>query len=271
MMPRGGLGSRSREKLSAVLRDTQGTISPSQAARALDLSKPRAAQLLAFWASRGWLSRVQRGLYVPIRLESKTSEGPLEDPWVVATALFSPCYIGGWSAAEHWGLTEQIFRSVLVITTKKPRRRKRILKGTSFVLRSVGSKAMFGIKPIWRGSARVQVSDPARTVIDMLSDPSFAGGIRPAADMLTILLKEHPKDADRLIEYAKRLGNGAIFKRLGFLLETLQLDRPSLIAACREQLTTGYVKLDPALPSQHLITTWRLWVPKVWKPERSND
>jgi len=271
MKPRGGLGSRSREKLSAVLRDTQGTISPSQTARALDLSKPRAAKLLAFWASRGWLSRVQRGLYVPIRLESKTSEGPLEDPWVVATALFSPCYIGGWSAAEHWGLTEQIFRSVLVITTKKPRLRKRVLKGTSFILRSVGSKALFGLKPIWRGGVRVQVSDPARTVIDMLSDPSLAGGIRPAADMLTIFLKEHPKDADQLIEYAKRLGNGATFKRLGFLLETLQLDRPSLVAVCRKQLTTGYVKLDPALPSPHLITTWRLWVPKVWKPVRGND
>ena len=271
MMPQGGLGSRSREKLAAVLRDTQGTISPSQAARALKLSKPRAAQLLAFWASRGWLSRVQRGLYVPIRLESKTSEGPLEDPWVVATALFSPCYIGGWSAAEHWGLTEQIFRSVLVITTKKPRCRKRVLKGTSFILRSVGSKALFGLKPIWRGGARVQVSDPARTVIDMLSDPSLAGGIRPAADMLTILLKEHPKDADRLIEYAKRLRNGAAFKRLGFLLETLRLDQPALVAACRKQLTSGYVKLDPALPSQHLITAWRLWVPKAWKPERGND
>ena len=271
MTPQGGLGSRSREKLAAILRDTQGTISPSQAARVLRLSKTRAAQLLAFWASRGWLSRVQRGLYVPIRLESKTSEGPLEDPWVVATALYSPCYIGGWSAAEHWGLTEQIFRSVLVITTKKPRGRKRVLKGTSFILRSVGSKAMFGLKPIWRSGVRVQVSDPARTVIDMLSDPSLAGGIRPATDILTILLKEHPKDADRLIDYAKRLGNGATFKRLGFLLETLQLDRPSIVAACQKQLTMGYVRLDPALPSQHLITAWRLWVPKAWKSERSND
>ena len=114
------------------------------------------------------------------------------------------------------------------------------------------------------------LANPARTVIDMLSDPSFAGGIRPAADMLTVFLKEHPKDADRLIEYAKRLGNGATFKRLGFLLETLKLDRPSLVAACRKLLTTGYLKLDPALPSQCLITTWRLWVPKVWKPERDN-
>ena len=271
MPSQGGLGSRSREKLAAVLRDTQGTISPSQAAGALKLSKLRAAQLLAFWASRGWLSRVQRGLYVPIRLESKTREGPLEDPWIVATALYAPCYIGGWSAAEHWGLTEQIFRSVLVITTKKPRVRKRILKGTTFLLRSVISKAMFGLKPVWRSGVRVQVSDPARTVIDMLSDPSLAGGIRPAADVLTELLKEHPKDIDQLFEYAKRLGNGAAFKRLGFLLEALQLGQPSLVAACRENLTSGYVKLDPALPSQQLITAWRLWVPRAWKQERGDD
>ena len=59
---------------------------------------------------------------------------------------------------------------------------QKVVKGTSFILRSVGSKAMFGLKPIWRGRVRVQVSDPARTVIDMLSDPSLAGGIRPAAE-----------------------------------------------------------------------------------------
>ena len=33
----------------------------------------------------------------------------LEDPLVIAEKLFSPCYVGGWSAAEYWGITEQIF------------------------------------------------------------------------------------------------------------------------------------------------------------------
>jgi hypothetical protein len=32
--------------------------------------------------------------------------------WLVAHKLFSPCYIGGWIAAHHWGLTEQIFNSI---------------------------------------------------------------------------------------------------------------------------------------------------------------
>ena len=264
MMSRGGLGSQSREKLAAVLRDTQGTISPSQAASALDLSKQRAAQLLAFWASRGWLSRVQRGLYVPIRLESKTSEGPLEDPWVVATALFSPCYVGGWSAAEHWRLTEQIFRSVLIITTKKPRQRKRVLKGTSFILRSIGSEAMFGLKSIWRGSMRVNIADPARVVIDMMAMPDIGGGIDHVADCLTAYQKMSTYNGDLLIRYAEQFGNGAVFKRLGFLAET-HLHNPELAAACRTRLTQGYTQLDPALPSNHLQTVWRLWVPRRWK------
>ena len=41
----------------------------------------------------------------------------VDESWVLARAVFEPCYIGGWSAAEHWGFTEQIFNSTMVFTT----------------------------------------------------------------------------------------------------------------------------------------------------------
>jgi len=105
-----GIGKRSRLKLAKLLRDTKGTISVEQATGSLDLSPKKAAKTLAWWAKQGWLSRVRRGLYVPVPLETRTGDVALEDPWLVAERLFAPCYIGGWSAAEHWDLTEQIFR-----------------------------------------------------------------------------------------------------------------------------------------------------------------
>src|SRR5262245_3371746 len=141
-----GLSKGSREKLGKLFRCTTGTISVEQAAEGLDVSRAEAAMSLARWASQGWLSRVRRGLYVPV---------PLEDPWIVAERLFDPCYIGGWSAAEHWGLTEQIFRSIQVMTTQRPRNRKPTIKGTEFVVRTIKPNALFGTKPVWRGQVKV--------------------------------------------------------------------------------------------------------------------
>jgi predicted transcriptional regulator of viral defense system len=197
-------------------------------------------------------------------LESLTSDVPLEDPWLIADRLYSPCYIGGWSAAEYWDLTEQIFRSVLVMTARKPRERRPTIRNTKFVVLTIQENALFGLKPIWRGQVKVSASDPARTVVDMLSDPALGGGIRPTADVLLNYLKSESRNLELLIDYAKRLGNGAVFKRFGFLLEHLAPGEGEALRVCLTGLTKGNAKLDPALPAQRLISKWRLWVPESW-------
>ena len=70
-----------------------------------------------------------------------------------------------------------------------------------------------------------------------------------------------------LLDYASRLGNGAVFKRLGFLLEKFSPADQEAIVQCRERLTTGNAKLDPALETDKLVTRWRLWVPQRWLGE----
>ena len=267
MEPLKGLGKADRERLSAVLRATKGTVSVAQAAEVLRLPATPTAKMLARWAKAGWLSRVRRGLYVPVPLESRTSDVPLEDPWVIAAQLYGPCYIGGWSAAEYWDLTEQIFRTVVVLTVQRPRDRNPTIKQTDFLLRSVQEKALFGMKSVWRGQVKVDVSDPTRTMLDMLSDPQLGGGIRSSVDMLKNYLKSEKKDLALLLEYASQLGNGAVFKRLGFLLEKFSPADQEAIARCRERLTTGNAKLDPALETDKLVTRWRLWVPQRWLGE----
>ncbi len=259
-----GLGKADRERLSAVLRGTKGAISVAEAADILEMPGTSTAKLLSRWAKKGWLSRVRRGLYISVPLESRTADIPLEDAWVIADKLYSPCYIGGWSAAEYWDLTEQIFRTVIVLTTQRPRERKPSIKGTEFLLRTVSVKAMFGLKPVWRGQVKVNVSDPTRTVLDMLSDPQLGGGLRSTIDMFGNYMNSEKKDLGLLIKYADQLGNGAVFKRLGFLLEKYAENERDIIEQCREKLTAGNAKLDPALKAKKLITRWRLWVPDRW-------
>ena len=260
-MPERGLSAQSRKQLSQLLRAGEPVLTPVRAAAVLSITPLQAAQQLARWAKAGWLARARRGAYVPVPIESGSADVRLEDPWTVAAQLFAPCYVGGWSAAEHWGLTEQLFRAVCVMTATRPRVRRPVLRGTQYHLHTVARERLFGLKTVWRGQMRVQVSDPVRTLADMLGDPGLGGGVRHVADMLDTLFREHRKDVPRLIADLDRLGNGAAFKRLGYLLETGRAAETTMIEECRRRLTAGYVKLDPALPSERLVTAWRLWTP----------
>ncbi|MBI4488775.1 MAG: type IV toxin-antitoxin system AbiEi family antitoxin domain-containing protein [Deltaproteobacteria bacterium] len=259
-----GLGKVDRGRLAALIRRTKGTISVGEASEILEVSPTDAAKMLARWGKNGWVSRVRRGLYVPVPLESRVADVPLEDAWIIAERLFAPCYIGGLSAAEYWGLTEQIFRTVVVMTTQKPRDRSPNIKGTKFLLRTILERAMFGLKPVWRGQVKVSVSDPTRTVIDMLNDPKLGGGLRSTVDMFLNYLRSEKKDVNLLVEYADRLKNGAVFKRLGFLAERFASEEVEIIKQCQSKLTTGNARVDPALAADRLVTKWRLWIPDNW-------
>lgn len=259
-----GIGTLDRQRLTAVLRGTKQTISVIEATQILGLPKTHAAKLLARWAAKGWLSRVKQGIYIPVPLESATANLPLEDPWIIAERLYHPCYIGAWSAAEYWGLTEQIFRTIVLLTTKKIKNRHPNIKGTKFLLRTTSPKAMFGLQPIWRDQIKIFISDPTRTVLDLLTDPQLGGGIRPTVDVLNCYLKSKNKDLALLVDYAKQLNNGAVFKRLGFLLELYAPGESEFITICKNHLTKGNTKLDTQLSADKLVTRWRLWVSREW-------
>ena len=227
------------------------------------MDRKSAAKTLARWYAQKRLQRVGHGLYTAIPLDARATGQVLEDPWILVPSLFDPAYIGGWTAAEHWDLTEQLFRDILVFTTKAVRVRKRDVHGITFLLRHIQPDALFGTRNIWRGQIKVQVSDVHRTIIDMLADPSVGGGIRHVADCFTAYFQHKDANPETLIQYAEKLGNGAVFKRMGFLAKIIP-NQTFLIEACRKRLTQGNAKLDPGLDCPRLIRAWRLWIPKTW-------
>src|SRR5712691_9135499 len=70
----------------------------------------------------------------------------VSDP--AASVTFEPCYMGGWSALEHWGLTEQLFRTVMVFTARRVRNRNPDFQGTSIHLKVVAPDKLFGTRPV---------------------------------------------------------------------------------------------------------------------------
>lgn len=75
----------------------------------------------------------------------------------------------------------------------------------------------WGLVSEWNDGERLQFATAARTVVDVMDDPQLGGGMRHSAEVLASFLEEH--DSALLIDAADRLGNGAVFKRLGYLAE----------------------------------------------------
>src|SRR5438552_3560770 len=246
-----------RARLSTVLRAAKEVVSVDVTSRTLGIDRRAAAKLLSRWKQQGWLRRIGHGLYVPVPLDLAGSEQVIADPWVLVPTLFNQCYIGGWTAAHHWELTEQLFNETLVLTTRRVTEKRVVAQGAAFVLHNVKPKRFFGLKTLWRGSVRVSISDPARTLVDMIAAPEVGGGIDHVADCLSTYLDGKAADRELLIRYAEQFHNGTVFKRLGFLAGTRLHDR-KLVEECRSRLTQGYARLDPALASNKLATHWRL-------------
>ena len=257
-----------RAQLVRVLEAAGDVIRVDDVVTALELDRIAAAQRLSRWVEQGWLRRVGRGAYVAASIDTMASDRVLDDPWVLVTALFAPAYIGGRTAAEHWDLTEQIFKDIFVMTTQPVRQKRQERHGTPFSLKHIDEQNLFGTKTVWRHQTRVQVSDLHRTIIDLLDDPGIGGGIQHVADCLAVYLRRSDRDEHKLIEYAVRLANGAVFKRLGFLAERVP-EGTELARLCENHLSGGHAKLDPSQEASHIITKWRLRVPQRWAREET--
>jgi predicted transcriptional regulator of viral defense system len=52
------------------------------------------------------------------------------------------------------------------------------------LVKTIDPSKLFGIKTIWKEETKVSVSDPSRTIIDVLNDPAIGGGMRNIVEML---------------------------------------------------------------------------------------
>ena len=254
-----GVSGRRRRQLTTLHRTFKAPFDASRAAAVLDLSIGRTRRLLASLAENGWLNRVRKGWYISVPLDVLEPEKWLEDPWVVASTIFSPSYIGGWSAAEHWGLTDQIFRVIYVISGRKITPTRQTVQNTDYLIRTVPEGSLFGTRREWRGQVPVDVSDPHRTIIDILDVPSGGGGLLHDFEILTTYFESDYLNQDKLIEYGDRLQRGTVFKRLGYLSDRGELADEEFLETCRGKISKGLSLLDPNGPKEGpIVSRWNL-------------
>lgn len=254
-----GIDSENRLLLDNLHRRFAGPFSVSEAQGVINRDIKHVRRLLAHLVSQGWLVRIRRGSYRTVPLGATSPSQWREDPWLVAAHTFAPCYLAGWTACEHWGLTEQLFRDIVVVTSRRVRNREEIIQDTRYLVQVRKAGSFFGLRKIWRNQQPVFASDPSRTVVDILDSPAMAGGIRATAGALRNYFASEHRNDSLIADYASKLGNRTVFKRLGYFTEMMKPGAGALLETCRANMSRGVSLLDPSGPNEgSIIKRWWL-------------
>jgi predicted transcriptional regulator of viral defense system len=224
-------------------------------------SSKTASDALSRLVDDGWLERIERGLYLIIPLEAGPERKWTEDPKVVASQLAPEGAVAYWTALHHWGMTEQVPRTVFVQSRRRKYRSRVTVLGVQYQFIILTDRKFFGVTRQWSDGAEFRITDREKTVIDTLDRPDLCGGLPVVAGALA---RCNTLEWDRLDQYLDRFQSGAIYKRMGYLVETLDLPAPDLsarLAGWRRGYSEGVALLDPRGPRKGPIDTrWRVRV-----------
>ena len=262
-----GIGKIGRTRLSKVLECNPRVITSATVVEILNLSPKEASKMLSRWCKNGWLYRVKRGVYVPVPIDSISSNITLEEPFVIADSIYHPGYIGSFSAIKHWDLSEQIIETIYYFSTKPLKERNPVYGSTKFKIKTVKENRIFGTKTIWYGSKKIKVSDPTKTIVDILDDPKLVGGMSVVYDVFKEYMETEHCDFKMLLNYAERMNNKTILKRLGFMIDVKFNEIPDEFTDIKENISSGYSNFDPIINCKLIVEKWKLKVPTSWKKE----
>ncbi len=251
--------------MTPLLRSGKTVLTIALAQSIWGVSHEKARDLLGILNQKGWIKRIKAGVYIPVPLEADPNYWGTEDPWTLGKELFSPCYIGGWDAANYWGFTDQLFQKTWIYTSQPVSKKNVSFGGTEYMLTHISEKNLFGTKDIRRNNATIPLSDPTRTILDLVEFMEEFGGISAVVEVFEVYLKSPYKNVSLILEYGRQKGNKTVFKKIGFLLDLLGALSKNEYEQFQGELSAGYSQICSKQPGQRIVTKWRLKMPKSWK------
>ena len=252
------LGSKAASLITMLYEEKHSIFRLKEVRKILNIGKPSAINFVRKLVNRGIATRLKPGLFILVPFELGKEREYLGEPLIVAREIVSGkgyYFSHGTAMQIHQMVTQP--RLVVSASVLKPRRPVHVL-GAEFQFIHTPKKYFFGVTDHWATKeAKVKVSDLEKTVIDGLRQPEYCGGLTEVAKGLW--MRHQDMNHDRLIEYAKKTGIGAVIRRLGFLMELYKIGIAKNLEALHNTLTEAYMRLDPLLPAEgKFLRRWRL-------------
>jgi len=207
--------------------------------------------ILSRLEKKGWIERIEKGKYMIVPLGAEKGKYTLNE-CVIGSMLIKPYSISYWSALHFYGLTEQIPNIVFLQTTARKKDRKFEIFGVEYRIVRIKKEKFFGIRREWIEETQINITDREKTIIDCLDKPQYCGGIVEVAKAL----KNENFDADILLNYAGKIGNSGVIRRLGYLCDILDIG-----ITLPKIETRNYLYLDPTMPKKGLKNArWKLMI-----------
>jgi len=214
---------------------------PGEIKKLVACNNQTAYQLVYTLNKKGIITKIIDGKYFLSLLSLQPGE------LSIASHIVYPSYLSFWTALNFYQFTEQLPQTIFITTTRT--KTPAIIDQISLKFIKLSTYRFFG----YTKKSNIIIADKEKAIIDSLLLPRYAGGIDEVYKCICNAWNEI--DSSILIEYALRMGNSSLVKRLGYLIELgigmgLLSMRPELMEKLHENIGKGYSKLEPQAPKR---------------------
>jgi len=252
------LGKVSANLISRLYDENKPVFKLDDVQRILGKEYNESTDLLSELVKRGIVTRLKSGKFLIVPQELGSAEQYIGNWYVAAREVVnSPdYYIAFYSSMNYWGMLTQPLIKIFVASPQRqivPQEMKEKL-----VLIFVKNKFVWGVKEEWvTRDEKVRISDLEKTIIDALAHPQYCGGITEIAK--GIWLTKNKIDFAKLSNYVTKYNKNVVAKRLGYILEILNVGQRDLIQELKKYVKNRYDLFDPTLPEKRIDkNNWRL-------------
>ncbi len=254
------LGPLSAKLITALYEQNKTLFGVEDVLQTTDLASNNARKLIHDLIKREIIARLKPGKYIIIPQELGDNTDYIGNWYIAAREITkSPdYYISYYSAMDIHNMTTHPITKVLITTPKQEYRKKRIVGNIAFEFIYINAKSIWGITNHWATrSEQVRVSDLERTITDCLYQPKYCGGLLEIAKGMWI--QKDTVDYDKLLGYVLKFSRNIVIKRLGYILESLNLLNEKSLIGLREKTNNKYYVLDPLLSTEKTYkNSWKI-------------
>ena len=215
--------------------------------------------LLSKLLKKNIIARLKSGTYLVLQAGAENTQ--LKNWPIIARELAGgkPYFISHYSAMRLHGMTSHpLFDIYFTMPTRHPDKK---ISDLNYHFVYSQKEHFWGGEPHWvTKQEQVMISNLERTMLDSLERPELCGGV--AEVMRGIWTKKKEIRKARLLKYSHNYRTKAAVKRLGFILELLQVDE-KLLHPMQKLVKNAkdYVCFDPAGPKKgKYVNRWHLCI-----------